>query len=79
MTGRRRAIIELLLAAVAAIGCVLSWIRARAMVQVEPIANGEPATTSVTYYAPLLVLALVLATAAGVLVVVGVARLRRRS
>jgi hypothetical protein len=79
MTGRRRAISELLLAAVAAVGCVLSWIRARAMVQVEPIANGEPATTSVTYYAPLLVLALALATAAGVLVVFGVARLRRRS
>jgi hypothetical protein len=78
MTGRRRAIIELLLAAVAAAGCVVSWLRASSMVQVEPIASGEPATTSVTYFAPMLVLALVLATVAGVLVVVGVARLRRK-
>ena len=38
---------------------------------------GEPRTTSVVYYPPLLVVMLVLATVAGVLAVVGVARLRR--
>jgi hypothetical protein len=77
MTARRRAVAELVLAAAAAAGCVLSWVRSRSTVEVAPIAHGEPSTTSVAYYAPLLVLALSLATAAGVLLVLGVARLRR--
>ncbi|HZA10826.1 hypothetical protein [Mycobacterium sp.] len=78
MTAPRRAIVELVLAAVAAAGCVLSWLQSRSTVDVAPILSGEPPTTSITYYAPLLVLALLLATVAGVLVVVAVARLRRR-
>jgi hypothetical protein len=73
----RRAIIELVLAAAAAAGCVLSWLRSRSTVSVVPVATGEPSTTSVSYYAPLLVLSLVLATVAGVLVVLAVVRLRR--
>ena len=77
MTDRRRAIVELALALAAAVGCVVTWLQSRTMVEVAPIADGQPTTTSVTYYAPLLVLALVLATLAGVLVVVGAARLRR--
>src|SRR5215211_6634844 len=77
--GHRRAVIELVLAAAAAAGCVVSWLRSRSTVDVAPIAKGEPSTTSVAYYAPLLVLALMLATAAGVLTVLAVARLRRAS
>jgi len=77
MTGRRGAVVELILAAAAAVACVLSWLGSRSVVRAEPITSGEPATPSVTYYAPLLMLALVLATAAGVLVVLALARLRR--
>jgi hypothetical protein len=77
MTARRRAILELLLAIVAAAGCVLSWLGAQSTVAVAPVIEGEPMTTSVIYSAPLLVLSLVLATVAGVLAVLGFASLRR--
>jgi hypothetical protein len=72
-----RARIELLVAAVAAVGCVLSWFAASSTVVVAPVVDGEPPTTSVVYSPPLLVLSLLLATVAGVLAVVGIARLRR--
>ncbi|MGJ6126416.1 hypothetical protein QN239_27960 [Mycolicibacterium sp. Y3] len=74
----RRALVELVLASVALVGCVLSWQSAGETAQAAPITDGEPSTTSVVYYPPLIVLALVLATAAGVLAVLGIARLRRR-
>jgi hypothetical protein len=61
----------------ARVGCVLSWLAARSTVAVAPVLDGEPQTTSVVYSPPLLVLSLFLATVAGVLVVVGIARLRR--
>jgi hypothetical protein len=77
MSPRRRATIELLLALVAAAGCVLCWFAAQSTVVVAPVLESEPMTTSVEYSAPLLVLSLILATVAGVLVVVAVARLRR--
>ena len=73
----KRARVELVLAVVAAVGCVLSWLAASSTVVVAPVLEGEPQTTSLEYSAPLLVLSLFLATAAGVLVVVAVARLRR--
>ena len=73
-----RARIELVLAVVAAVGCVLSWLGAHETVVVAPVLSGEPQTTSVIYSPPMLVLALLLAAIAGVLAVVGVARLRRR-
>ena len=44
---------------------------------VAPVAAGQPVTTSVVYDPPLLLLTLLLATAAGMLAVVGTARLRR--
>jgi hypothetical protein len=72
-----RARLELLGAVVAAVGCVLSWLAARSTVVVAPVLDGEPQTTSVVYSAPLLVLSLLLATVAGVLAVVGIARHRR--
>jgi hypothetical protein len=71
-----RARVELVLAVVAAVGCVLSWLAARSTVVVAPVLDGEPSTTSLVYSPPLLVLATFLATVAGVLVVIGVARLR---
>jgi hypothetical protein len=77
VTDRRRAVLELVLAIAAAVGCVVSWLQSRSVVDVAPIANGEPPTTSVTFYPPLLVLAFVLGTLAGVLMVLGAARWRR--
>ncbi len=75
--GVMRAMVELLLAVVAAVGCVLSWLGAGSTVVVAPVLDGEPKTTSVVYSPPLLVLSLLLATVAGVLAVVAIARLRR--
>ncbi|MEW5813477.1 MAG: hypothetical protein AB1925_28970 [Actinomycetota bacterium] len=77
MTGKR-AVIELALAALAFVGCVVSWVTASRTVVVAPVLDGQPSTTSVVYYAPLLTLSLLLATVAGVLVVFAVARLRHR-
>lgn len=73
----RRAVVELMAACAAAAGCALSWLNVRSTVSVAPITDGEPSTTSVVYDPPLLLLTLLLATVAGVLAVVGAARLRR--
>jgi hypothetical protein len=73
-----RAGVELLLAVVAAVGSVLSWLGASSTVVVAPVLEGEPMTTSMVYSPPMLVLSLLLATIAGALAVVGVARLRGR-
>lgn len=72
-----RARIELVLAVVAVVGCVLTWLAATSTVEVAPVIDGEPMTTSVVYSPPLLVASLILATVAGVLAVLGVAGLRR--
>jgi uncharacterized membrane protein YidH (DUF202 family) len=77
VTQRRRALLELVLAVAALVGVVLSAVNVRQVVDVAPIAEGEPATTSVLYHAPPLVLALLLATVAGVLLVLGITRWRR--
>lgn len=79
MTGRVRAVIELLLACAAAVGCVASWSTVRATILVAPVIKDQPATTSVVYDPSMLLLTLLLAAAAGMLGVVGVARLRRTS
>jgi hypothetical protein len=73
-----RAVVELLLAVVAAVGSVLSWLGASSTVVVAPVLDGEPMTTSMVYSPPMLVLSLVLATIAGGLAVVGIAQLRGR-
>ncbi|HYJ54630.1 MAG TPA: hypothetical protein VEX40_03725 [Mycobacterium sp.] len=73
----RRAVVELIVAGCAAVGSVLSWLAASSQVVVAPVLEGEPSTTSVVYYAPLLTLSLLLVTASGVLGVLGVSRLRR--
>lgn len=72
-----RAWVELAAAAAAAAGCAASWLQVRYLVLVAPVIDGEPDTTSVTYQPRMLLLVLVLATVAGVLAVIGVARLRR--
>lgn len=79
MKQKRRATIELALAVVLAACAVWAWFGAQSVVTVSPILPGEPQTTSVAYSPPMLVLALLLATAAGVLTVLGFAQLRRRS
>lgn len=72
---------QLVLAVLAAAGAVWSWSQVRSIVDVAPVTDGQPATTSVLYDPPLMLLTMVLATAAGVLLVLGVAglvRARRR-
>ena len=44
-----RHIVQLVLAALALTGAVLSWLQVRTIVDVSPIADGQPATTSVVY------------------------------
>jgi hypothetical protein len=76
-----RHVIALVLAVLAGVGAVWSWLQVRTIVDVAPVTDGQPATTSVAYDPPLMLLTMVLATAAGVLLVVGVAgvvRSRRR-
>jgi hypothetical protein len=73
-----RATIELVLAAVAAVGGVVSWLAARSVEVAAPVVAGEPAKSTMVYDPSLIALALALATIAGVLAVLGVARLRRR-
>jgi hypothetical protein len=74
---RFRAFVELVMACAAALGCAASWSVVRSTVPVAPVADGQPVTTSVVYDPQLLLLTLLLATVAGMLAVVGVARLRR--
>lgn len=74
---RARAVAELVLAAVAALGCAATWSHTRVTMLVAPIIGGEPETTSVNYDPQLLLLTLLLATAAGVLAVAGTARICR--
>lgn len=73
---RRRHLVQLVLAAVAAAGAALCWSAVRSLVEVPPIIDGQPATVSAVYDPPLMVLAWLLATTAGVLLVLGVAGLR---
>lgn len=68
---------QLVLAGLAVVGAVLSWLRSSRVVDVAPVAEGQPATTSVVYHAPMLLLTLGLATTAGVLLVLGIAGLVR--
>lgn len=71
-------VLQLVLSALAAVGAVLCWLQVKSWVDVPPISDGQPATVSVVYDPPLMVLAWLLATTAGVLAVLGVAGLLRR-
>jgi hypothetical protein len=74
---RLRATVELVLAAAAAIGCVVCWLAASSTADVAPITSGEPSKAATVYDPGLITLSLFLATVAGVLIVLGVTRLRR--
>jgi hypothetical protein len=69
--------LQLVLAAVLLAGALLCWSTVTSAVEVPPVAEGEPASVSVVYHPPLMALAWLLMTAAGVLGVLGVAGLRR--
>jgi len=71
-------VVQLILAAAAAAGAVLCWSHIRSWVDVAPVTEGQPGTVSVVYDPPLMMLAWLLATAAGVLAVLAVTGLRRR-
>lgn len=77
MNARPRAVVELGLACVAFVCSGLTWFHSHHTVIVAPIADGQPSTTSLLYNPQLLLLTLVLLTSAGVLAVIGTARLRR--
>lgn len=72
-----RAVVELVLAVGAAAGSVYCWLAARTTEMAPPVLPTEPPQVSAAYYPPLIALSLLFATVAGVLAVVGVARLRR--
>jgi hypothetical protein len=74
---RFRAVVELLLACAAVAGCAIAWSMVRSTVAVAPVIKGQPVTSSVVYDPSLLLVTLLLATAAGMLAVVGTARLLR--
>ncbi|MBJ7338640.1 hypothetical protein [Mycolicibacterium sp.] len=74
---RTRATVELVLAALAAVGCVVSWLAARSVGVAAPVIPSEPSMPTAAYDPSLVVLAVLLATVAGVLTVLGIARLRR--
>ncbi|HVQ97756.1 MAG TPA: hypothetical protein VMS16_02920 [Mycobacterium sp.] len=77
MTPRRRGTLELVLAAAALTCAALTWSQSHRAVAVAPIADGQPATVSVVYDPQLLLLTMLLAIVAGILAVVGTARIRR--
>ncbi len=77
MKASRRGRWQLAFSMLSAFGCVSSWLAAKTVVAVPPVVAGEPSTTSLVFSPPLLTLAFLLATTAGVLAVLGVANLRR--
>ena len=77
MTIPLRHVAQVVLAVAAAVGAALSWMQVQSLVDVAPITEGQPATVSVVYDPPMMVLTLVLATAAGVLAILGFVGLRR--
>lgn len=72
-----RAFILIDLAVLGVVGAAVSWVHARHTVLVGPVTDGQPVTTSTAYDPLLLLLTLLLATVAGVLAVLGAARLRK--
>ncbi len=71
-----RAVVELILAAAAGVASVYFWLAARTTELAPPVLPTEPSQVIAAYYPPLIALSLLLATVAGVLAVIGVARLR---
>ena len=57
---------------------MLCWLQVTGLVDVAPVTDGQPATVSQVYNPPLMLVVWLLAVAAGVLAVLGVAGLLRR-
>jgi hypothetical protein len=74
---RTLAILQLVLAGVAAVGAVLSWLAASSWEVVAPVLDGEPSKSTVVYDPGLIAMALILATVAGLFAVAGTVRLGR--
>lgn len=72
-----RHIVQLVVGVVAIAAAVLCWLQVTSLVDVPPVTEGQPASVSVVYDPPLMILSWLLATAGGVLVVLGGAGLRR--
>jgi len=70
--------VQLVLALAAAAGALVWWQHITSLVDVAPVTEGQPATVSVVYNPPLMLLVWLLAVTAGVLAVLGVSGLRRR-
>lgn len=73
-----RHIVQLLFALAAGAGAALLWPAVSTAVDIAPVTEGQPATVSIVYHAPVLLLIWLLVTTAGVLTVLAVAGLRRR-
>ena len=76
MTNRTLGLAQLVIAGVALVGSVLSWLSAASIELVPPIIEGEPTMSATVYDPSLVLLSLVLGAVAGVAVVAGLARLR---
>ena len=72
-----RHIVQLVVGVVAIAAAVLCWLQVTSLVDVPPVTEGQPASVSVVYDPPLMILSWLLATVGGVLAVLGVAGLRR--
>jgi hypothetical protein len=72
-----RHIAQLVVGVVAIAAAVLCWLQVTSLVDVPPVTEGQPASVSVVYDPPLMILSWLLATVGGVLAVLGVAGLRR--
>ncbi len=69
--------VQLVMGVVAIAAAVLGWLQVTSLVDVPPVTEGQPATVSVVYDPPLMMLSWLLATVGGVLAVLGAAGLRR--
>ncbi len=72
-----RAVLELVFSVLAIAGAAACWAHSSHTVLVAPVLDGQPATLSVNYDPWQLALTFLLATVAGVLMVVGGARMWR--
>lgn len=70
--------VQLVLALAAVVGAAFCWPQISRTVDVAPVTDGEPATVSVVYHPPMMLLVWLLLTSAGVLTVLALAGLRRR-
>ena len=68
--------VQLVMGVVAIAAAVLGWLQVTSLVDVPPVTEGQPATVSVVYDPPLMMLSWLLATVGGVLAVLGAAGLR---